>query len=667
MRKATFKTLLFVSFSLCFLLNPSQADTLFAGQPIDITITNTRNDKFTVSWVTDAQETGQINYGTTTSLGNTANDDRGSSVSSKAHHITLKNLLPQTQYYYEIVSGGQVYNNSGQPYVVTTGPSLNPPSGSHVAYGQVFLTGGQPAEGAIAALKLEDRDSTGSPDFSQPVSGLTNSAGWWNIELNNLRTQDLTQYFSFSAAGDNEILTARIDKYSPTSITFDTAQDHPAPSVTLGWILNMTEMPWHQNQQPYYTGAAAAQMILDYIREGAGAALVSQNDIYNYAHPNPDSRDLTPDELDSVLGHFDPYDSLVSNAYDGYDTDPDGNMYQGYNFSVDTYNSSNPNALNDYMRDICHWMAFTVTQEEWWKKGALVGRPNTPAAVPIFGDTQGYNHWVAVKGAATSNNPAPDPLNNPWNTPDFTIYGFWIKDPLVSGIGENKYATADECRNTYFRPLVTTDAYNGMYVQIAEPPAELSKAQADLARPMQDPDNLQLVSFALQQTAMPDEAKGKTAYARPRKRDLGWKNIIDPLLLTDKEVTKAFEGTNPERPVFVRRLDARNKDYYLIAYRKSKARRNFASGVIIIDAALGYFKEASWAKKPIIYNLMSKDQAIYLVKKTLPRKYKIKNIIARLVWQPGKYSSSPYKPFWQVIIGKDNWFVTQEGKVYKIK
>ncbi|MBM3253527.1 MAG: hypothetical protein FJZ16_04670 [Candidatus Omnitrophica bacterium] len=98
------------------------------------------------------------------------------------------------------------------------------------------------------------------------------------------------------------------------------------------WILNMTEMDWYENVASYYsTGAAVCQMILNYIREGANVpALYNQNLIYEYArYPNPcDGTELNPDEIDKALGHFDPYDYIVSNWADVYDSLIDGNPYQ---------------------------------------------------------------------------------------------------------------------------------------------------------------------------------------------------------------------------------------------------------------------------------------------------------------------------------------------------
>jgi len=673
-----------VSVLLCFLLGPFLPNAIFASTPIDISQTNVKNNKFTISWVTETAETCQVNYGTTASLGKTAYDDRVPAISGKTHHVTIADLTANKQYYYEVVSGGQTYRNNGQPYTINTAVSLTPPSGSHLAYGQVLLSSGDPAAGAIVFMKVQDNDGVSTLGTSQTLSVLTDNSGWWNLELAGVRTQDLVNYFIFSESGDSEIVSARIDKYQPTAITIDTADDHPAQTITLGWFLNMTLMPWYQNEKAHYTGAAACQMILNYIREGAGVSDLTQDQVYNYAHPAADNQDFAPDEVNAALGHFDPYDSLISNSFDVYDSLPAGNPYQGYNFTVDAYNASDSDAINNYMRDICHWMAFTATQEEWWKRGALVARPNTPAAVPIFGDTQGYNHWVVVKGAATSNNPNPEPLQNPWNTPDFTIYGLWIKDPLISGIGENKYATADECRNTYFRPLNTSDSYNGMYIQIAEPPAEESKAFATIASPMPDSINIGLVKTALGElNATSQDLAPKTmaisgvnaaaAYAKPKKKDLGWKNIIDPALLADDEAVKAFEDTRPAAPILVLRVDIKDSDYYLIPYLKKVTikigRRQYSryltSGVIVIDAKNGYFKEASWTEKPADYTIISREDAVQLVRKNLKGKSNSKYISTSLVWQPGDISSTPYKPFWKIVVGSAIYYVSQEGKVYR--
>jgi len=470
------------------------------------------------------------------------------------------------------------------------------------------------------------------------------------------------------------------------------------------WTLNMTDMNWYQNTASYSsTGAAVCEMILNYIRKDVTPtpATLTQNEIYEYGKGSPAvyGPELTPNEVDKALGHFDPYDYLVSNWSDGYDPRPDGNPYQGYNFSVDTYNpASDLEAINKYMRDICHWMAYSVTKEDWWKDGDLVIKPNTPAAIPIYGS---YSSWVAVKGCATSANPCPEPHTNPWNTPDFTVYGFWMKDPRLSGIGENTFKTAAECRVTYFLPLKTDDAYKGLFLQVAEPPAEMSKAIVEIPRPIADPANLDFIKngdgfIFLDKNLDKNEPVPilLTATSKPLIKKQSWRDLVDPHLLTDPEAVAAFEGAKMGKSVFVDRLDG-PADYYLAPFYKRVKGKSLLSAVIILDASVGYFKEASWTDKPggellnvdkrdalrLVRNRIRKDLLAelkgipkkpaknYLLRqRELLRKYSrllhdMKDAEAILVWKPNSYSPSPYSPYWKIDIDGHTWYVTQEGKV----
>jgi kexin len=453
---------------------------------------------------------------------------------------------------------------------------------------------------------------------------------------------------------------------------------------TSAHIVNLVEMPWYENiADNFSTGAAVGQMILNYIREGAGEALLTQDEIYDYARaPLPsDGTELDADQMDKALGHFDPYDVLVSGPFDGYDSQPDGNPFQGYNYTVDTYDSG---ALTGYMRDICHWMDYEVTQEGWWSGPPLVARPNTPAAVPIFGDVEGYGRWVAVRGL--------EPHTNPWNTPDFTVYGFWMKDPLVTGIGRDTYKTAAESA-TYFKPLSTGDAYDGKFLQVAEPPAERSHAQITISRPVLDLENLAFIgASSVDASASAQNARtlgsSTRGALRPRssgKADLkkSWRDLVDRYLLTDPEALAAFSDNHMGDPILVHRLDT-GEDYYLVPFgrdpshrrhrtdRQVRGRRTFyASAVVILDAQAGYFKEASWTERPERYLKIDERKALKLIRKHLAAKRESEQLRhihesrPRLVWEPNGHSGSPYQPYWQVELRDNIWYVTQEGAVFR--
>ena len=454
------------------------------------------------------------------------------------------------------------------------------------------------------------------------------------------------------------------------------------PIVVLDdWFLKMTEMDWQDVRDPYYsTGAATASMILTYIRND----WVSQDTIYLYAKdPGPFTGELTPVEMDKALGHFDSYDALVSNWADSYDSLPDGNPYQGYNFDVDAYDpNSAPDALNNYMRDICHWMAYTVTKEDWWLDAELVARPNTPAAIPIYGT---YSHWVAVNGFSASANPAPKPHINPWDMPDFTVYGFWIKDPLVSGIGQDTYKSAAECAATYFLPLSTSDSYNGKFVQVAEPPLEKSNANVHIEEPQEDAGNLDYLGIKpvssdvnTIQITSPSTASSAAFNAGDFIKKQNWSDILPTQLLSDADCYAAFNGTQKGEPVLVKRVDVENSDYYLAPFNKrDKKGRILTSGVILLDANKGYFKEASWTKEPVRFLRVNEKDAVRLITNSilkdrgvkLGQKYAriiayVQNSKAELNWKPNSpYSSSPYQPYWRVDANGYIIYVTQGSKV----
>ena len=461
--------------------------------------------------------------------------------------------------------------------------------------------------------------------------------------------------------------------------------------------LNLSDVPWYQNTAYNSTGAASAQMILNYIREGAAQPLLTQTQVYEYARlPNFSGSDLNPDEIDKALGHFDPYDYLISNWSNGYDSRSDGNPYKGYNFTVDKYDpSSNPNAISQYMRDICHWMAYTVTKEDWWKDGPLVARPNTPAVVPIYGT---YNHWVTIKGFSASVNPCPDPHHNPFNVPDFTVYGFWIKDPLVDGIGKDTYKTADECRINYFLPLATGDKYQGMFIQVAEPAPISSKASIKIERPHNDIANLQFAGIQIQGGAINYSLiKGLKSLSAVKKQS--WKDVVDARLLLDREAVAAFSNTIKGQAVYVRNPVKKNADFYLLPFGKNTRPGSFlVSGVVMLDAYDGHFKEAAWTKKPEVLLQVDRSQAVYLTRAYILNDYynKIrlllrmpakKSLVERanlyrkyvamlyyldkakleLSWQANGYSPSPYKPYWKIDASGYVWVVTQDKKVIPVQ
>jgi len=165
--------------------------------PVSIThqLTNIGDKAFTVTWFTSEAAVGYVKYGTSAgSLTNTASDDRGQATEDDTHHVSITGLTANTTYYYVIVCGGITYNNGGEPYEVTTGPSLTFPM-PEMINGTVYKEDGTtPAEGAIVYAQI---------GTSQVLSGLADNSGTWGLSIASVRAADFQSYYTH--ADEDEI------------------------------------------------------------------------------------------------------------------------------------------------------------------------------------------------------------------------------------------------------------------------------------------------------------------------------------------------------------------------------------------------------------------------------------------------------------------------------
>lgn len=198
--------------------------------PQEVKITNISDNSFTVSWITpDKEIAGFIAYGDSAQLGQTAADDRdqiGSLNSYFTHHVSLKNLSPQTKYFFKIGSGSKTYDQAGQPYEITTAPTTDsPPPLADPSFGTVVDQSGKNAAGALVYLTVAN---------STPLSSYTREDGNWLITLNNARSKDLSGYVTYKEKGDKEEIMVQAGSAGTAFGTADTSNDSPVPTITLG-------------------------------------------------------------------------------------------------------------------------------------------------------------------------------------------------------------------------------------------------------------------------------------------------------------------------------------------------------------------------------------------------------------------------------------------------
>lgn len=208
----------------------SRAAPEFAPQ--ELTVTNISENSFTISWTTQQNTIGFINYGLDpSSLNETEQDDRSEVTNNpgehQTHHITIRGLQPQAIYYFKVGSGGnnQFYDNSGQPYTVTTASDLGAPPAADTAYGEVVNNADAPVEGAIIYINL--------PNAAR-LSTTSKNAGQWAISLSTARNKDLSSYANYDPQTSTMDILVKGPAGQSSRLVTTTGNDQPVATITLG-------------------------------------------------------------------------------------------------------------------------------------------------------------------------------------------------------------------------------------------------------------------------------------------------------------------------------------------------------------------------------------------------------------------------------------------------
>lgn len=189
----TFLLLIFVILSIPIGTFLVTRPTSFLGQakeevsPENIKVSSVTDHSATISWITPKESFGFISFGETGKLGTTLFDDRDSDVRAKrqTHIVTLKNLSPQSLYYFKIGVPSSVFDDNGRPFSFTTGSIINsPPPLTKMLSGVVVSKEGVAVKEAIVYVEGD----------IAPVAVPVKSDGSWSMPVNSLRTKDLKNH-----------------------------------------------------------------------------------------------------------------------------------------------------------------------------------------------------------------------------------------------------------------------------------------------------------------------------------------------------------------------------------------------------------------------------------------------------------------------------------------
>lgn len=220
-----------------------KSGVIFIGQaqpieiPQELKITNISDASFTVSYSTQDHVIGSVNFGKDKNLGSAAFDDRDQKVESviphKIHSITVKNLAPQTRYFFSITSGQKTFLNNDVPFEVSTAPTLKTSPHPQILSlkGKAILQNGEKVTEAIVYATSQN---------GQAISTFVNEHGSYELSLGSMRTNDLSSYFTF---GENTIINILIENDTLKSNLFVSAYQETIPTATLSYNYDFTIIP----------------------------------------------------------------------------------------------------------------------------------------------------------------------------------------------------------------------------------------------------------------------------------------------------------------------------------------------------------------------------------------------------------------------------------------
>lgn len=276
----TFLALIVLILGLSGIVLLAQNTTQFQGQaapdeePKNIQISNTTDNSFTVSYVTDSEVLGSIQYGT--SERNLPNQETSGSDAKRLHIITVSGLRPNTDYYFTITSGRNQFTNNGQPFSVKTGQTLTgTPQTTTVLAGKILNPDGSNGANSIVYL---------TTDNANVISTLTKVDGTFSLELSSLLTSDLSTYYNVT---DNQKMSlSSVNPLGDTKALFFLNNANPLPPITINSVYNFT-IDDSENAQPVEEGSVSFPVFSEGSTETQSVSITSPESNEGFSDQQP--------------------------------------------------------------------------------------------------------------------------------------------------------------------------------------------------------------------------------------------------------------------------------------------------------------------------------------------------------------------------------------------
>lgn len=205
--------------------------------PRDVKVSNITDSSFTITWTTQEKTSSSISWGKDKNSLNQVIAEE-TKIDSYTHSATIRNLEPSTTYYFKIKSGENLYDNNKLPWEAKTAPRISSPENYSIQNfsGSIVNSLGTPIASALVFIKIEGASA---------LSTFTSENGSWIVPTNNIRTEDLNNFYKISGqeiveiqvqAGPEGIASAQI--YAQKAIA--------TPLITLGQTYDFRNLTINQ-------------------------------------------------------------------------------------------------------------------------------------------------------------------------------------------------------------------------------------------------------------------------------------------------------------------------------------------------------------------------------------------------------------------------------------
>jgi hypothetical protein len=124
------------------------------------------------------------------------------------------------------------------------------------------------------------------------------------------------------------------------------------------------------------------------------------------------------------------------------------------------------------------------------------------------------------------------------------------------------------------------------------------------------------------------------------------------------DVAAAYASGHAGVPLFVTRLEAPDRDYYLVPWEDQRG----IVLVVTVDASRGEMLSAAALPNPLAQLVVSPDEA----RRAVESRFGNHTIgEPKLVWRPCHESASPFQPLYQIAVEGGEAFVGVDGSVYR--